>query len=172
MKFRRERQLFIILVLLVFIPVCVLTVWSVYKTAVRMTGAQADFYMIKSGHVNDLDEKLAGMPYAKWVLKKMGWAKRTYIPAKYLGEEVVEDLKTAYVVSQVHRGAFTENNEFGAGMDIIFVDREYYERLEKLNRGKCHPMRNSVAGRMDCCLDRCKRIQRAELFTGHNRDHS
>lgn len=136
-------QQLIILLLLIFTPTAVLVAWSTYKTAAKITKEGAtDFYLLKSGYSNELDEKLTDNPYVKRLIKKIGGNRIAYIPGEYLGEEVVEQVKRNYnmdseiVVSDdsVYR-PFNEKNEFDCTMVVVFIDRKNYERLEELNPG-------------------------------------
>ena len=138
-KFRRCIQQLIILGLLVFAPICILFAWSTYETASKITrNASADFYMLKSGYSDDLDECLYEMPYIKLIIKKIGGNRLAYIPAEYLGKEVVEQIKSVYAtdIAGSTYQPFTENNEYDCTMTVVFVDKKNYERLEELNPGE------------------------------------
>lgn len=138
-RFRRLIQQSIMLLILMFTPICVLFAWSTYEKASKISrNASADFYMLKSGYSDDLDECLNEIPYIKLIIKKIGGNRLAYIPAEYLGAEVVEQIKTIYAtdIAGSTYQPFTENNEYDCTMTVVFVDEKNYERLEELNPGE------------------------------------
>lgn len=138
MKFRLVLHLFIILVLLVFVPVCVLTAYSVYETAAGMTREfSADFYMMQGedGDADALREALDRLPYVKRITRKSGGDRKAYIPTEYLGEEVVEEIKSLYP-EEYYSTLFPEDNVYDTNVTVLFLDREDYKYFEELNPGK------------------------------------
>lgn len=138
MKYRRVLQVFISLMLLMFVPVCVLTARSVYETAAGMTRElSADFYLAQKigGDADALREALDRLPYVKRIFRKSGGDRRVYIPTEYLGTEIVEEIKSRYP-EDYHSTLFPEDNIYDTNVTVLFLDREDYKYFEELNPGK------------------------------------
>lgn len=149
-KKRRLVQLFLVLVVLIFAPVCGLFAYSTYKEASRLTGSgSADFYMLYKtlGQHSEADEELYQNPYIKEVSKKVGGNRLSFLPAEYLGDEVVEAINKVYSSGPgTTYQPFNEKNEHEYALPIIFIDKAHYNRLAKMNQGEIPPYEEFVSG--------------------------
>lgn len=154
MRFRRVIQELIILILLIFAPICSMLTMHTYEIAAGITRDRAaDFYMVKKGYSDELDKKLMALPHVKQITKKIGGNRKLNIPLEYLGEDVAEELKKVYNVEFIMSDPiFSENDEFISSVSVIFIDKAHYEKLEAMNPGELGDYEDFINGENNCII--------------------
>ena len=122
----------IIIVISVGLPVCL----SAYHLSVSASKAESvtDFYLIMSGISDKSDIDLDKVNSISSYYRQYTSNQRCYIPAKALGDRVVEHIKEQYSNTDISSYTpFNDKNEYNYSASIISVNEKFYNSIKKMN---------------------------------------